>query len=58
MFSEFESVRNYDEVAAFRQVIDSVQDYPQFSGDTEGLADVACLALNGFRRVTFAIKST
>jgi hypothetical protein len=46
MFTEFESVHNYYEQAVFREVMDCVGSYPQFSGDAEGLADVACLALN------------
>jgi hypothetical protein len=46
MFAEFESVHNYYEQAVFREVMNCVAAYPQFSSDTQGLADVACLALN------------
>jgi hypothetical protein len=46
MFAEFESVHNYYEQVVFREVLDCVAAYPQFLGDTQGLADVACLALN------------
>jgi hypothetical protein len=46
MFAEFETVHNYYEQAVFRQVMECVARYPQFSSDIDGLADIACLALN------------
>jgi Late competence development protein ComFB len=46
MFREFESVHNYFEQAVFRQVLDSVALFPEFSDNAEMLADVACIALN------------
>jgi len=46
MFAEFETVHNYYEQAVFRQVMEYVTQYQQFVGDIEGLADIACLALN------------
>jgi hypothetical protein len=46
MFAEFETVHNYFEQAVFRQVLEYVTRYPQFAGEIEGLADIACLALN------------
>jgi hypothetical protein len=46
IFAEFETVHNYYEQAVFRRVMDCVTRYPEFAADIEGLADVACLALN------------
>jgi hypothetical protein len=46
MIAEFESVHNYCEQAVFRHVTVCVADFPQFAGDVEVLADIACVALN------------
>jgi hypothetical protein len=46
MFAEFETVHNFYEQAVFRQVRNCLARYPEFAADIEGLADIACLALN------------
>jgi hypothetical protein len=46
MYTEFESVHNFLEQEVFREVTDRVPSFPEFAGNIELLADVACLALN------------
>jgi hypothetical protein len=46
MYTEFESVHNFLEQEVFREVMERVAAYPEFAGNVEVLADIACLALN------------
>jgi hypothetical protein len=46
MLSEFESVKNLHEAAVFEMVQAMAANYPSIGGDSELLADVACVALN------------
>lgn len=46
MTVDFSSIRNHHEQAVFDAVLQGAARYPALQGDSELLADVACVALN------------
>jgi len=46
MHTDFDSIHNHHERAVFEGVRSAASDYPHLAGDSELLADVACVALN------------